>query len=109
MNESLDAYWYMHYIYILRCPDTNDVRYVGCTQYPKIRERNHCLHTINEPKTRVQAWLKTLREQGKPPVFEIVESGYGSWKHEAEWIAVFNEWGCDLLNVKQNDRNPEPS
>lgn len=96
----------IYYVYILRCPDTDAVRYVGCTAFPTKREREHCDYAINNPNTKVRMWLRSLREQGKRPVFEIVESGYGAFRHEAEWIGIYNARGCDLLNVKQNDSNP---
>lgn len=92
----------MHYVYVLRCPDTGTVRYVGCTTQPVLRERHHCRHTIYEPKTKAQAWIKQLQEEGKRPVFEIVESGYASFLHEAEWIRRFKAKGHHLLNVVFN-------
>jgi hypothetical protein len=71
----------IHYIYILRCPQTNEIRYVGCTEHPKIRERNHCRHAVSNPNTRVLMWVKSLREQGMRPVFEIIESSERAFQH----------------------------
>jgi predicted GIY-YIG superfamily endonuclease len=92
----------IHYIYILRCPQTNEIRYVGCTEHPKIRERNHCRHAVSNPNTRVLMWVKSLREQGMRPVFEIIESSERAFQHEGDWVRTFRAQGCDLLNVVFN-------
>lgn len=98
------------YIYILRCPDTSNVRYVGCTQFPTHREREHCIHAITIPKSPLQVWLKELRSTQKMPVFEIVDSfnanGFNIIERgiESNWIQNYKEQGCDLLNVAWNSR-----
>lgn len=97
-----------YYIYVLRCPQTNKIRYVGCTQFPAYRQREHCIYAIKEPKTKLQQWLCGLRSQGQKPVFEIVDSFQANiltaWKRgkEATWIQDCREQGCDLLNVAWN-------
>lgn len=97
-----------YYIYILRCPDTNDIRYVGCTRFPTHRKREHCLHAIKEPKSRLQIWLKGLRDNTKQPIFEIIDTFKAEtlavWERgkEARWIQDYREQGCSLLNVHWN-------
>jgi len=96
----------IHYIYILRCPDTRAVRYVGITTHPAIREKEHCIYAINKPKTKVQCWLIELRQQNKAPIFEVVESGERMGGRERMWIYFLHEAGADLLNVHMNKRTP---
>jgi predicted GIY-YIG superfamily endonuclease len=60
-------------IYILRCPITGAVRYVGNTNRPKERYKQH-INDVKPPYTEKKFWLLWLREQGKIPILEVVKN-----------------------------------
>lgn len=90
------------YIYTLKCPKTNKVRYVGMTKQPKRREYQHgSLVYYRDKTTHVANWCKGLFEEDLKPLFEIIDE-----VSESNWIAAEkfyidlykNVFGCDLVN-----------
>lgn len=85
-------------VYVLRCPDSMDVRYVGVTKEPKRRLARHITEARSR-KTHRHNWIMSLVDKGKRPIFEIVEEDVDDWKEaEPRWIAHFTENGCRLVN-----------
>ncbi|WP_395762368.1 GIY-YIG nuclease family protein [Elizabethkingia anophelis] len=60
-----------HYVYLLKCPLTNVVKYVGVSMNPKVRYRAHLNGFDNKAKCE---WIQSLKSEGLLPVMEIVES-----------------------------------
>ncbi len=85
-------------IYTLSCPLTGEVRYVGKTNNPKIRFKNHCEERWR--KNRKSNWIKSLRSRSLKPVMEIIEEcPEDSWEDsERFWISYLNFLGCNLTN-----------
>jgi len=90
-------------IYVLIDPQTDSVRYVGCTVKPRYRLAQH----IAEAKRRLNPehpktlWILALCATGLKPQFKVVETGQGDGLWEAaerKWISHFKENGCDLVN-----------
>lgn len=88
-----------HYIYVLLCPDTGKVRYVGKTAsiyYRKLSHRNGRGHAP------VERWKRRLFEDGKYATFRIIEEARGgrsaTWR-EHWWIRYFRHQGQPILNV----------
>lgn len=88
--------WRKTYIYALRDPDTHDVVYVGKSNWPELRYRQH----IHGGSRRVRAWVEVLKSDGKEPeLFLLEECGNGQWpQRERHWIAFFRQ-SLYLLNV----------
>lgn len=60
-------------IYILRCPITGLARYVGNTNRPKERYKQH-INDVKPPYTEKKLWLLWLRQQGRIPILEVVKN-----------------------------------
>ena len=73
------------YIYCLRDPDTNEIRYVGRSRTPADRLRRH-IRDSGHDGTGVSVWLRSL--QGRRPKLEIMERCSDSSANEREryWI-----------------------
>lgn len=97
------------YVYELRDPRTNAVRYVGQTVDPKGRYSGHCSGT-NTGNPELHAWVMDLRASGLKPQMVILERfagreyPSGRWpsalmdEAERKWIAHYLAAGADLLN-----------
>ncbi len=87
-------------IYILRCPDTNQVRYVGWTGDAVNRMAVHRYRAKYICKTDCEIWVRGLLKDGKEPIKEVVQYGEGPWeKSEQAWIRHFRAMGVPLTNL----------
>ena len=86
------------YIYVLKHPETLEIRYVGLTRFPVKRLNNE----INYPHTKhLRNWVNSLKQSGLKPLMEVVEeSEEGALCDAAErkWIAEMKSRGCRLIN-----------
>lgn len=90
-------------IYILECPVTKSIRYVGSTACGlETRLMRHMYEKSNPEKTK---WIKWLIEQNQKPIIrEIDKCEYGSHtKLEKEYIKKYASNGEPLLNIFWND------
>lgn len=81
------------FIYALKNPDTNEIRYVGKTKnLLKKRLYEHCTKRNLLSKTHKNFWIKSLLELNKKPVIELLEiCSSNNWKErEIFWITQFN-------------------
>ena len=80
------------YIYTLKHPDTQEVRYVGKSKRPKRRLSEHTYQRLLETKkTHLAYWLLSLLKEGKKPIMEIVAETEDDWESlEQEWIKKFS-------------------
>lgn len=87
------------FIYILIDPITKEVRYVGKSNNPKQRLRNHCNPARYRPTHKFN-WIRNLRSENLKPVLEIIdEVDVKEWKFwERYWISQFKTWGFKLVN-----------
>lgn len=91
------------FVYVLRCPKTKAIRYVGVTKNPKNRLEGHLRERRRKnPKVR---WVQKLLRAGLEPIMEIVEETLTWEEAEIRWIANLRSGGCDLLNVSPGGRN----
>ncbi len=105
------------HIYILADPrDAGVIRYVGVTNEPERRAREHVTRVQRgEDRTHCGRWKKKLIDVGLRPVFVVVESGEGGGWEEAEirWIrhfrAIFGEKLCNLTDGGKGARGHECS
>lgn len=85
------------YIYVLKHPVTQEVRYVGLTRFRVKRLNNE----INYPHTKhLKNWIESLKTAGLKPLMEVVEESQEGPACEAEirWIAEMRSRGCRLIN-----------
>jgi group I intron endonuclease len=86
------------YIYVLICPKTGEVRYVGKTVNPKSRYAGHLSW---KGHTHVSRWIHSLINDGLKPILDIVDlCTKENWiERERYWIAYYRELGRDLTNL----------
>lgn len=102
-----------HLIYVLRDPDTSEVRYVGRSSLWMGRPRYHIAHAAKRSpdgswvsELYVHRWIRMLLEVGKEPSIDVIEElnrtdDVNDRLNEAErrWIAKLREEGCQLTNM----------
>ena len=80
------------YIYALIHPLTKEIKYIGKTDRPKIRLREH-IKDSQQPgkKNKKEAWIKSLLNKELKPELVILEKvSQSEWKtKEREWIAKY--------------------
>lgn len=86
------------HIYVLKDPETGEVRYVGKTTqslekrlYGHLREKN---------KTYKCNWINSLQKKNLQPIIESIEkASYETWAEcEMYWIQFYKELGAKLVN-----------
>jgi hypothetical protein len=90
------------YIYAMRCPFTDDIRYVGKSINPKRRYREHLQKAKSAGrKWPVASWIAALLAKNEFPLMTILnEVGEQEWEDEERyWIAKFRAEKCRLLNL----------
>lgn len=89
-------------IYILKCPRTGRVRYVGKTSKTlQWRLDAHLSDAQSKRLGRRGTWLRSLIRDGLKPVIEldyIVADGQSWQEIERERISFYRSVGCDLVN-----------
>lgn len=90
-----------HYIYILRDPETKQVRYVGQTTNTKSRLSNH-LYKSKNPNNHCQCWIKSILSKGLKPIMEVIEECEENYQiREIFWISYYKEHNCNLTNISK--------
>lgn len=98
------------YIYVLKCPTTGAVRYVGKCHDMKARLRQHNSEArLGEIKSHKCDWIRSVLNRGLKPVMCIdveIQSGE-DWKAiEVARIAHYRSIGCDLTNGTNGGDEP---
>lgn len=86
-------------IYGLFDPTTGQLRYIGQTNNPKKRLRDHCRPANLKDNSYKSNWIKSLGTK-KPimQVLEIFDNPYVLEEHEDFYIEYFKSLGCKLTN-----------
>ena len=87
-------------IYVLKCPISGEVRYVGKTIKPLgVRLSNHI---SDKRKTHRRSWIESLSRKGMTPTIESVDEFLdcdADWQErERYWIDAYRKRGARLLN-----------
>lgn len=97
-------------IYTLKCPISNNIRYVGKTVESLERRLNkHVSKTqtvgIFNHKTN---WVNSLLSKGVKPIIELLDEVPESDWHRIEkyWISQMRFWGFDLVNTCDGGQGP---
>jgi hypothetical protein len=92
------------YFYTLKCPITNDVKYVGRSVNPDGRYRQH-IHSgkCEGHKDRKGAWIKSLLDKDLKPIMEIIDKlenykDIEEVKRREEFLILEFRKTCDLKN-----------
>jgi hypothetical protein len=86
------------FIYVLKDPDTGDVRYVGKTNNPAKRMSGHMAAQSDRNLPSVR-WVRSLKTNNKKPVMEIIEET-DDWEIcERKWIKFYRSKYDNLLNL----------
>jgi hypothetical protein len=98
------------YIYVLKCPETKAVRYVGKAENPKARLRQHLFEARKGlVKSHKCSWLRSLTSRGLRPIMEIdtlIPAGV-DWKSvEVERVSFYRSIGCRLTNATDGGDEP---
>jgi hypothetical protein len=86
------------YIYVLKDPESNEVRYIGKTKRTlKYRLQRHLTDTDKNHKVN---WIQSLKNKNLIPLIESIEVVTDStWaEREVFWIEHYNSLGCNLTN-----------
>lgn len=88
------------YIYELREPDTQQTRYVGCSEHPAIRLRLH-FHNAWKEHSKKDLWLRELIRLGKYPILYVVKKVPYNQRldEEQKHIRSLLDAQVDLLNM----------
>ena len=92
------------YFYTLKCPITNDVKYVGRSVNPNGRYRQHIHSGKHEGhKDRKGAWIKSLLDKDLKPIMEIIDKlenykDIEDVKRREESLILEFRKTCDLKN-----------
>jgi hypothetical protein len=88
------------YIYALTDPTTNNIKYVGKSDDPKERLKNH-IRKCKYVKTHKNNWLQQLKNNNLEPnliiLDEVLVCEWGFW--ETYWISQIKSWGFTLTNL----------
>lgn len=89
------------YIYMLICPISNEVKYVGKTIRLEKRKLEPNMRKNKKRLSNVDEWENTLISNGLKPIFEIIETcDEESWvEKEVYWIKKLKLEGKSLLNM----------
>jgi hypothetical protein len=91
------------YIYTLKDPITNEIRYIGKANDPNKRILDHIKECKSSNKSHKISWVKSLLEKNLKPIVEILdEVSSEEWERcEQYWISQFKSWGFNLTNISK--------
>jgi DNA-binding XRE family transcriptional regulator len=91
-------------IYGLRCPKTDDYKYIGKSSSGYERAKAHLTFSHNNS---VNLWVSELREEGLSPLIDVLEEcdENNLTIKEQFWIQFYEDKGCKLMNhIKYNGK-----
>jgi predicted GIY-YIG superfamily endonuclease len=95
----------MYFVYALVDPRTSIVAYVGITNNPNARLKDHI--SGDGPNDEKKAWIQKLQEEGYEPcmeVLEIVDTKKKASEREKYWIQHYISLGMPVTNIVYRNR-----
>ena len=88
-----------YYIYTLKDPITNQIRYIGKTTNIQKRYYHHCsLSCCNRENTHRSSWIKSLLIKKVKPIIEVIDTTTNWQEKEIYWIKYYKSLNTDLCN-----------
>lgn len=90
-----------NFIYVLKCPSTGEIRYVGKTDAPARRLNRHLRDSAKGANHHCARWIRKLLSTELKPVMEIIRvlDSCEDWQEaEISEIKRHREQGCRLTN-----------
>lgn len=84
-------------IYVLKCPITQKIKYIGQTNNFKRRKTQH--HYKSGSSFLLKKWYSNLEKQGLEPVFEVILICDDAKQKDKIESALINKLSKDILNV----------
>ncbi len=89
------------FIYLLRCPETNTIRYIGKANNPNKRYTEH-MRKDRTASTHKINWIQSLLNKGLKPVLEILkEVPMNEWKMWEKYYIELYRKKFDLTNYTE--------
>jgi hypothetical protein len=97
----------MTYIYGLKDPNTNEIRYIGKSDNPKARFQNHMALSKADVNRHKKHWISGLLAQGQKPLLVTLEKvSDKQWEdRERWWIQHGRASGWPLTNLADGGMN----
>lgn len=97
-------------VYCLRCPITNEPKYVGRTGNIIQREKAHN-NKARDINTKKRKWIHELREKGLKPILDILTEVDGELGHywELYYLKLYINDGYNLVNNNINNLGNQTS
>ena len=93
------------YVYYLRCPLTDQVKYVGKTKNPKTRYKQH-INKLDKTSTPKRRWLILLFSKGLQPKMEIAVKVNGDARQqEQEHLDKHKATALNIHNPKKGAKS----
>ena len=95
------------YIYGLKCPETDAIRYIGKSKTPKKRYASHIFNAKHKPDNiHLSRWILRLKKNNQTPLLVIIETTeLINWKErEKYWISFY--FGNSLCNKNEGGIEP---
>lgn len=88
-------------IYGLICPLTNEIKYIGKSNNPERRLKDHMWDTRGMDINKA-LWIKDLKTKKLKPILEILdEVPISTWQYWEEfWILYFKALGAKIFNKR---------
>jgi hypothetical protein len=88
-------------IYVLICPLDGQAKYIGKSNNPERRLRDHM--TDFRTEYNKGRWIRMLKHQKLKPILEVIdEVSIDNWQYwEQWWIEYFKSLGIKLLNYNK--------
>lgn len=98
----MENYCELKYIYVLKCPSSGEVRYVGESVHPFERYGQHTNEKADTYKAR---WINKLKRNNLLPLIEVIDSCPKSMAREKEsfWIDFYNSAVVNLTNTGEGN------
>jgi hypothetical protein len=93
-------------IYVLKDPDTKEIRYVGATCQPLYqRLSNHIYYAKKRNCTHVHNWIFSLLQINKKPTIETIEVvTENTWEEREKYWISFYKIEFDLTNLHEGGK-----